>query len=148
MRTQVPSLVSLSGLRNQHCHELWFRSQTRLGSGIADRTPSLRTSICQGCSPKRQKKKKKKKPKDPQAQNLWSPKTQGFSPLLPARRALKRGRREVFCEAQLPSGLRRALGKQGSSGCCFCRGFKRSRCWELLCLEGILELGIPGERWE
>ena len=29
MKMKVPSL-NLSGLRIQHCHELWFRSQTRL----------------------------------------------------------------------------------------------------------------------
>ena len=31
----VQSLASLSGLRIWHCRELWCRSQTRLGSGIA-----------------------------------------------------------------------------------------------------------------
>ena len=35
MRTQVRSLASLSGLRIQHCRELWCRSQTWLRSGIA-----------------------------------------------------------------------------------------------------------------
>ena len=35
MRLQVQSLASLSGLRIQHCCELWCRSQTRLGSGAA-----------------------------------------------------------------------------------------------------------------
>ena len=35
MRTQVRSLGSLSGLSIQNCPELWCRSQTRLGSGIA-----------------------------------------------------------------------------------------------------------------
>ena len=34
MRTQVLSLASFSGLRIWHCHELWCRSQMRLGSGI------------------------------------------------------------------------------------------------------------------
>ena len=34
-RIRVWSLASLSGLRIWHCHELWFRSQTRLGFGIA-----------------------------------------------------------------------------------------------------------------
>ena len=33
MRLQVQSLVLLSGLRIQRCHELWCRSQTQLGSG-------------------------------------------------------------------------------------------------------------------
>ena len=31
----VRSLVLLSGLRIQHCHELWCRSQMRLGSQVA-----------------------------------------------------------------------------------------------------------------
>ena len=54
-----------------HCHELWCRSQTQLGSSIAvavvqagscssSLTPSLGTSICFGCGPKKQKKKKKR----------------------------------------------------------------------------------------
>ena len=34
-RLQVQSLALLSGLRIQRCHELWWRSQTRLGSGVA-----------------------------------------------------------------------------------------------------------------
>ena len=34
-RKQVQSLALLSELRIWHCHELWCRSQTRLGSGIA-----------------------------------------------------------------------------------------------------------------
>ena len=48
-------------------HELWCRSQTQLGSGIvvavvqvgscsSDSTPSLETSICHGCGPKKKKK--------------------------------------------------------------------------------------------
>ena len=35
MRLWVQFLASLSGLRIRHCHELWCRSQTRLGYGIA-----------------------------------------------------------------------------------------------------------------
>ena len=35
MRIQVQSLALLSGLRIWRCHELWCRSQTWLGSGIA-----------------------------------------------------------------------------------------------------------------
>ena len=35
MRMQVQSPASLSGLRIQRCHELWYRLQTRLGSHIA-----------------------------------------------------------------------------------------------------------------
>ena len=65
-------MASLNGLRIWCCHELCCRLQTRLRSGIAmavamasnydsDFTPSLETSICCGCSPKRQKKKRTKK---------------------------------------------------------------------------------------
>ena len=73
MRMQVPSLASLSGLRIQHCHELWWRSQTWLralvavavalalamavaGSCSSDSTPSLGTSICHRHSSKKQNK--------------------------------------------------------------------------------------------
>ena len=35
MERQVRSLPSLSGLKIQHCYELWCRSQTRLGSVMA-----------------------------------------------------------------------------------------------------------------
>ena len=63
--------ASIHGLRIRHRSELWCRSQTRLGSGVAaavaeasgygfDWTPSLGTSICCGCGPKKQKPKKKK----------------------------------------------------------------------------------------
>ena len=65
---RVRSLISLSGLRIQHCHELWCRSKTWLGSlllwlwrrpaATAPMTPSLGTSICHGCGPQKQKKKK------------------------------------------------------------------------------------------
>ena len=34
-RLRVRSLASLRGLRIGHCHELWWRSQTQLGSGVA-----------------------------------------------------------------------------------------------------------------
>ena len=34
-RLRVQSLASLSGLRIRHCRELWCRSQTQLGSGVA-----------------------------------------------------------------------------------------------------------------
>ena len=49
-------------------HELWCRSQMRLGSHVAvavagsyssDSTPSLGTSICCGCGPEKQKIKEK-----------------------------------------------------------------------------------------
>ena len=35
MRFPVRSLALLSALRIRRCHELWYRSQTQLGSGIA-----------------------------------------------------------------------------------------------------------------
>ena len=75
MRMQVQSLASLSGSEIQCCCELWRRWQMWLGSGIAvaeakadscnfELIPSLGTSICYWCGPKRQKKKKKKKKKE------------------------------------------------------------------------------------
>ena len=59
----------LSGLRIQRCGETWCRSWNWLGSGTAvavaqagsfssDSTPSLGSSICRRCGPKKQKKKK------------------------------------------------------------------------------------------
>ena len=70
MRTQVPSLALLSGLRIWRCRELWCRWQTQLRSGIdvtvkqassysSNSTPSLGTSICCECSPKKTKNKLK-----------------------------------------------------------------------------------------
>ena len=61
---QVQFLALLSGLRILCCHELWCRSQTRLGSPLlwlwcrlaADLTPSLGTLIPHGAAPKRKKK--------------------------------------------------------------------------------------------
>ena len=71
MRFWLWSLALVCGLRIQSCPELWCRSQMWLRSGIAmavgyacscsaDWTPSLGTSICHGCGPKKQKKKKPK----------------------------------------------------------------------------------------
>ena len=71
MRFQVQSLVLLSGLRIWRCHELWYRSQMWLGSGIAvavaydsshssNSTSTLGSSICHRYSPKKQKTNKKK----------------------------------------------------------------------------------------
>ena len=68
MRTRVPSLASLSGLRICCGCVLWCRSQKWLRSGVAvavaqacsyssDSTPSLGTSICCGCGPQKTKKK-------------------------------------------------------------------------------------------
>ena len=72
MRLWVQSLASLSGLKIWHCRELWHKSQMWRRSGVAvavvkadsysyssDSIPSLGTSICHGCSPKKQKKSKK-----------------------------------------------------------------------------------------
>ena len=68
MRLRVRSLASLSGLRIRRCRELWCRSQTWLGSGLAvaggyssDQTPSLGTSPCRRCGPRKDRKTKKKK---------------------------------------------------------------------------------------
>ena len=69
MRTWVQSLALVGGLRIRHCHELWCRLQMQLGSHLAeavvqassyssDSTPSLGTSICCGCSPKKTKTNK------------------------------------------------------------------------------------------
>ena len=68
MRMRVWSLASLSGLKIQHCCELWCRLQTWLRFRVAvavayassyssDLTPSLGTSICCGCCPPPPKKK-------------------------------------------------------------------------------------------
>ena len=83
MRTQVQSLALLSGLRIQCCPQLWCRLQIQLGSCVAvavveacnyssDWTPSLETSICHGCGPKRQKGKKKKKEEKKRKQDHMS----------------------------------------------------------------------------
>ena len=69
---RVRPLASLSGLRIQHCPELWCRSQmwfrsrvagavAQAGSCRSNWTPGLGTSVCHGCGPKKTKKKKKKK---------------------------------------------------------------------------------------
>ena len=56
----IPGLAQ--GVRIWCCCELWYRSQMRLGSGIVwaggcsfDETPSLGTSMCCRCGPKKQK---------------------------------------------------------------------------------------------
>ena len=64
---RVGFLALLSGSRIQPCCELWCSLQTQLGSGVAvalvqassnssDSTPSLGTSICHGCGPKKTRK--------------------------------------------------------------------------------------------
>ena len=72
MRMRVWSLASLSGLRTQYYHELWWGSQMQLGSSAAvavvmqagscssNLTPSLGISTCCRCDPKKCKKRKKK----------------------------------------------------------------------------------------
>ena len=66
---QAQSLPLPSGLKIRHCRELWYKSQTWLGSRIAaavvqtssyssNVTPSLGTTICHRCSPKKTEKKK------------------------------------------------------------------------------------------
>ena len=73
MRTWVQSLALLSVLKIQHCCELWCRSQMLLRSHFAvavalasrssfNSTPSLGTSTCYRCHPKKAKKKKKHPP--------------------------------------------------------------------------------------
>ena len=58
----IPGLVQW--VKDPHCHELWCRSQTQLRSSIAmavvwvgscssDSTPSLGTSVCHRCGPKK-----------------------------------------------------------------------------------------------
>ena len=70
MRWWVRSLALLSGLRIQRCCELQCRSQTQLGSHVAvvqaissssNLTPSLGTSTCRRCGPKKQKRNNNKK---------------------------------------------------------------------------------------
>ena len=72
MRLHVRSLASVSGLGIRRCRELGCRLQTRLGSGVAvavvqasgyssDWTPSLGTSMCHKCSPRKDKKTKKER---------------------------------------------------------------------------------------
>ena len=67
MRLRVRPLALVSGLRIQPCHEMWCRSQMRLGSCVdvavakasscsSDSIPSLGTFTCCGCSPQTQKK--------------------------------------------------------------------------------------------
>ena len=66
MRMQIQTLASFSGLRIQHCYELWCRLQMWLRSYLpvvvawagscssdSDLAPSLGTSKCHGHSPKK-----------------------------------------------------------------------------------------------
>ena len=69
MRIGVRSLALIIGLGIWHCRELWCRSQMRqLRSSVAvavasasscssDSTPSLGTSMCRGCGPRKNEKK-------------------------------------------------------------------------------------------
>ena len=81
MRIWVWSLAPRSGLRIQHCHELWYRSQMQLRSAVAvavaqassrssHSTPGLGTSICHGRGPKKKKKKGKTNKKPQTSQSL------------------------------------------------------------------------------
>ena len=63
-------LASLSGLRIQRCHELWYRLKMWLWGRPAaavpiGRTPSQETSIWCRCSPKKPKNKTKQNKKNP-----------------------------------------------------------------------------------
>ena len=71
-RMQFGSLALLHGSAIWGCCEMWCRSQTQLGSCIAvamvqagswssDLTPTLATSICHGCGPKKKQKRNKKR---------------------------------------------------------------------------------------
>ena len=85
VRLQVRSLALLSGLRIWHCHELWCRWQKWLGGGMAVAVagcgqllpaavalirPSLGTSICHRCSPKKQNRQTNKQTKPPKTTTL------------------------------------------------------------------------------
>ena len=68
MRLWVRSLASLHGLRIRCCHDLWCRSQTRLGSGVAVaaataliRPPAWESPYATCAALKKTKKKKEKK---------------------------------------------------------------------------------------
>ena len=72
MRLQVQPLAPLRGLRTQCCHEhsvvhrrsldlAWLWLWHRPAAVAPVQPPSLGTSICCGCSPKKTKKKKKSK---------------------------------------------------------------------------------------
>ena len=82
MRIWVCSLASLSGSRIQHCPKLQCRSLTQLRSCVAvavvwaggyssDLTPSLRTSICHLCSPKKEGRRKEGKGKGRLVYRHW-----------------------------------------------------------------------------
>ena len=77
MRTWVWTLALHSGLSIWCCHELQCRLQTWLTSGISVAvavTPSLGTSTCHGCSPKRdEKRKKKERKKEKKMMRSWNP---------------------------------------------------------------------------
>ena len=67
-KDEVQSLASLSGLRIQHYHEPWYRSQTRLGSCMAlaggyssNSIPSQEPLYARGAALKKAKKKKREK---------------------------------------------------------------------------------------
>ena len=81
MCEDVRSLTLLSGLRIQHCLELWYKLETWLRSRVAvvqasscssNSTPSLGSSICHRCGPKKTKdKERKNKSKEPTWERGW-----------------------------------------------------------------------------
>ena len=88
-RTQVRSLVSLSRLRIRHCCELWCRSQTQLGSGVAvavagscgsGLTPSLETCVLLGCGPKKTKREREEEGRECGPEQARSVKFQSWLP--------------------------------------------------------------------
>ena len=71
IRIHMQSLASLRGLRIQHCHKLWYRSQMQLRSGVAmagvyisscssDSSPSLILPYAAGLALKNKGEKKEK----------------------------------------------------------------------------------------
>ena len=83
MRSRVRFLASLTGLGIQCCRELWCRSQSQLGSGVAlavvqagscssDQTPGLEPPYAVSAALKKDKKTKKKKKKKKKKKNVTS----------------------------------------------------------------------------
>ena len=86
---RVRFLALISGFRIWRCCELWCSLQTLLGSSVAvaavqasgyssDLTPSLETSKCCGCSPRKRQKKKPHKNQKPYWNRAGPPGHQPF----------------------------------------------------------------------
>ena len=83
MRLWVRSLALLNGLRIQRCRELWCRSQTQLGSGVAValarpvataliRPLAWEPPYAAGAAQRNSKKKKKQLCKEVECENIVS----------------------------------------------------------------------------